>query len=109
MACQSDNLLADGATWAAILEPALCQDSAAAETLTRLLFTMKKAIDSGPEGATRASNTLLNGVELIYLHTDVHRAALKLFVLSLDGNLSPQDEPLSLINAAIERASGQTH
>ena len=106
---QSDHLLADETTWAAILEPALCQDSAATEILARLLFIIKKAIDSGPEGAIQASNTLLNGIELIYLHTDAHKAALKLFVLSLDGNLKPQDEPLRLINAAIERAAGQTH
>ena len=108
MESQSDNLLSDDTTWTAILEPALCQDPAAAEILARLLFTIKKAIDSGPEGATQASYTLLNGVELIYLHTDAHKAALKLFVLSLDGNLKPQDEPLRLINAAIERAAGQT-
>ena len=96
--------LADEEGWAAILEPALCQDAAAVECLARLLFTIKRAIDSGPEGAIQASKTLLDGIESIYLHTKVHKAAVKLYVLSLEGNLKPQDEPLNLINAALERS-----
>lgn len=108
MECPDKNLLADDLTWRAILEPSLCQDSAAAEVLARLLFTLKRAIDSGPEGALRASRTLLNGIELIYLHTSAHKAALKLYLLSLEGNLKPHDEPLRLINAAIERGTGAT-
>ena len=95
--------LADEEGWAAILEPALRQDAAAVECLARLLFTIKRAIDSGPEGAMQASKMLLDGIESIYLHTNAHKAAVKLYVLSLEGNLKPQDEPLNLINAALER------
>ena len=95
--------LADGEDWAAILGPTLSQDAAAVECLARLLFRIKRAIDSGPEGAVRASGALLNGIELLYLHTDTHKAAVKLYVLSLGGTLKPQDEPLNLINAALER------
>ncbi|MDT4951984.1 MAG: hypothetical protein QOJ02_122 [Acidobacteriota bacterium] len=105
----NENLLADKETWTAILEPVLCQDAAAVECLARLLFTIKKAVDSGPEGARQASNTLLDGIELIYLHTNTHKAALKLYVLSLEGKLEPKDEPLNLINAAIERDRSQAH
>ena len=97
------NLLVGRETWTAILEPALCEDSAAVECLARLLFTIKKAIDDGPDGARRASSTLSAGIELIYLYTDAHKAARKLYVLSLTGQLKPQDEPLRLINEAIER------
>lgn len=99
--------LADGEDWAAILAPALCQDAAAAECLARLLFTIKRAIESGPEGAIQAGRMLLDGIETIYLHTNAHKAALKLYVLSLEGNLKPQDEPLNLINAALERGEGR--
>jgi hypothetical protein len=95
--------LADKETWVAVLEPALCQDTAAVECLARLLFTIKRAIDSGPEGAVQASKTLLDGIELIYLYTNAHKAAVNLYVLSLEGKLKPQDEPLNLINAALER------
>jgi hypothetical protein len=106
MECQSEKLLADDRTWTAILEPALCQDAAAVECLARLLLTIKRAIDSGHEGAMRASKTLLNGIELMYLHTNAHKAAVKLYVLSLEGKLKPEDEPLNLINGAIERGKG---
>lgn len=109
MESRQENLLADNETWAAILEPALCQDSAAVDALARLLSVLKKAIDGGPEGAMRASRTLQQGIEAAYLHTKAHRAALRLYVLSPEGNLKPQDEPLRLINAAIERGQGRTH
>lgn len=82
MKCQGENLLADDETWKAILESDLCKDSAAIEILARLLLTIGRAIESGPEGAIRASKTLLNGIELIYLHTNAHKAALKLYTYS---------------------------
>lgn len=90
MKCPSEHLLADDVTWNAILKPALCQDADAVDVLARLLFTIKKAIDTDQEGVTQASQTLLNGIELIYLHTNAHKAALKLYVLSLEGTLKPQ-------------------
>ena len=100
-------LLADKEDWAAILEPALCQDAAAVECLAQILFRIKRAIDSGPEGAMQASKMLLDGIESIYLHTNTHKAALKLYMLSLEGTLKPQDEPLNLINAALERGKSR--
>src|SRR3712207_6771369 len=93
--------LADEEDWAALLELVSGQGAAAVERLARLLFTIKRAIDSGPEGAIQASQTLLSGIESIYLHTNAHKAAFKLYVLSLEGDLKPQDEPLNLINAAL--------
>lgn len=51
----------------------------------------------------QASKTLLDSIEFIYLYTDTHKAAVKLYVLSLEGELKPQDEPLNLVNAALER------
>jgi hypothetical protein len=100
-----EGLAVDHADWTAILKPALCQDSAAAECLARLLFTIKKAIDNGPDGLEQASKALLAGIESAYLYTDSHSAALKLFLLSLTGQLKPQDEPLQLINEAIKRST----
>jgi hypothetical protein len=101
------HLLADGKDWAAILEPALCQDAAAVECLARLLFRIKRAIDSGTEGAVQASRALLDSIELLYLYTNAHKAAVKLYVLSLEGDLKPQDEPLNLVNAALERGGSR--
>lgn len=109
MRCSEENLLADETTWTAILEPALCQDPAAAECLARLLFTIKKAIDSGADGVRQASRTLSHGIELIYPYTNAHKAALELYLLSLEGDLRPQDEPVNLINTAIKRGGSGAH
>jgi hypothetical protein len=102
-----DELLADEQTWLNILEPELCKDSAAVECLARLLFLLKKEINDGPEGVIRASKILSNGIKIMYLYTKAHKAALKLYVLSLGGELKPQDEPFNLINAAIERGESK--
>jgi hypothetical protein len=101
---ERDELLADDQTWLNILEPELCKDVAAVECLARLLFVIKKEINSGNEGVKRASRILSEGIEAIYLYTNAHKAALKLYVLSLEGELKPQDEPLNLVSAAIERS-----
>lgn len=74
------NLLADEEDWTGVLDPVFCQDAAAVELLARILFKIKTAIDSGPEGAMRASRTLQQGIELMYLHTQAHQSALKLYV-----------------------------
>ena len=97
-------LLADDQTWINILEPELCKDAAAVECLARLLFSIKKEINSGNEGVTRASRILSEGIDAMYLYTNAHKAALKLYILSLEGELKPQDEPLNLVSAAIERS-----
>lgn len=90
-------------TWLNILEPELCKDVAAVESLARLLFIIREEMNSGPEGVIRASEVLSNGIEVMYLYTSAHKAALKLYLLSLRGELQPQDEPVNLINAAIKR------
>lgn len=57
----------------------------------------------------QASRALLDGIEVLYLYTNTHKAAVKLYVLSLEGNLKPQDEPLNLINVALERGDSLPH
>ena len=94
-------LLIDEETWQAIDDPRT------AEYIARGLFVIKEAIESGPEGAGEASEVILANIEAAYLHTEAHRAALKLYLLSLTGRLRPEDEPLQLINGAIERGARQ--
>jgi hypothetical protein len=94
---QRHDLLIDGQTWQAINDPVTADD------IARGLFTLKAAIDSNPDGAKKASAAILANIESAYLHTNAHRAALKLYLLSLTGHLKPEDEPLQLINGAIKR------
>lgn len=93
--CQ--DLLIDERTWQAIHDPRT------ADSIARGLFVIREAIESGPEGAREASDAILANIEATYLHTEAHRAALKLYLLSLTGHLKPEDEPLQLINGAIKR------
>jgi hypothetical protein len=95
------DLLIDEQTWRAINDPKT------AEFIARALFVIKEAIDSGPEGASEASEVILANIESAYLHTEAHRAALGLYMLSLPAHLRPEDEPLRLINGAIERGAAQ--
>jgi hypothetical protein len=97
--CQ--DLLIDERTWQAISDPKT------AEYIARALFVIREAIDSGPEGVGEASELILADIESAYLHTDAHRAAVRLYLLSLTGRLKPEDEPLRLINDAIERGRAQ--
>jgi hypothetical protein len=99
------DFLVDAQTWAIILEPALCSDPAAADSFARLLFAIKQAINSGPDGIKQATDALAKGIELTYLYTEAHKAALRLYQLSLTGHLKPQDEPLQLINQAIAKGA----
>jgi hypothetical protein len=90
-------LLIDERTWQAINDPK------AADLIARELFILRDTIDGGPDGAKEASDAILANIESAYLHTDAHRAALRLYLLSLTGQLKPEDEPLQLISGAIRR------
>lgn len=95
------DLLIDEQTWQAINDPKT------AEYIARRLFVIKQAIDSGSDGTKEASEAILANIEAAYLHTDAHRAAVKLYLLSLTGHLKPEDEPLRLIGRAIERGAAR--
>ena len=95
------DLLIDEQTWQAINDPKT------ADLIARGLFILKGAIDSGPEGVKEANEAILANIEAAYLHTDAHRAAVRLYLLSLTGQLKPEDEPLQLINGAIERGKAK--
>lgn len=97
--CQ--DLIIDEHTWQAINDPA------AADSVAHRLFMLKGAIDSGADGAKEASETILANIEAAYLHTEAHRAAVRLYLLYLTGRLKPEDEPLRLINGAIERGMAE--
>lgn len=95
------DLLIDERTWLAIDDPKT------AEWIARSLFVIKEAIESGPEGAREARDVILANIEAAYLHTEAYRAAFGLYMLSLTGQLKPEDEPLWLINGAIERGRAE--
>ena len=76
-------LLVGDETWRAILSR-LVSRPCAAETLARLLFTLKKAIEDGrTERSVRSRRCQRHRVYLPY--TKAHQAAFQLYTLSLEG------------------------
>ena len=71
--------------------------------LGQLFVSFRQAIDSGLHGINQTRQAFVDSIELIYLHSPVHQAALNLYRLSVEGQLKIEDEPLELINAAIQR------
>src|SRR5438132_10313717 len=101
--CNCRNLLADQETWEIILDRAFCNDPGAAECLAHLLFILKKAIASGPEGSMRVINTLQDGIRMVWPCTAEHKLARELYEIYLSGDLKPWDEPRQLLEGALER------
>jgi hypothetical protein len=102
--CNCRKLLADPETWEIILDPAFCNDPGAANSLAHLLFVLKKAIASGPEGSMRVINTLEDGIRMVWPYTEEHKLARELYEIYLSGNLKPWDEPRQLLEGALERS-----
>lgn len=74
-----------------------------ADALARLLDEFRDAIDGGRRGVEAARRGLVTAVELAYLRTGEHAAALRLYRLSLEGRLRAEDEPARLLGAAVAR------
>jgi len=101
--CGCRKLLADRETWHIILDPAFRNDPGAADCLAHLLFVLKKAIASGPEGSIRVINTLQDGIRMVWPYTEEHKLAYELYEIYLSGELKPWDEPRQLLEDALER------
>ncbi|MCA1566389.1 MAG: hypothetical protein LC803_12270 [Acidobacteria bacterium] len=98
-----ENLLIDRETLASNIGYILDHDPDAPDILARLFVELRQAIDGGLQGISRARNTLVTAVEITYLHSHSHVAALTLYRLAQEGQLKVEDEPTRLINSAIER------
>jgi hypothetical protein len=85
----------------------LTGDEHAPLLLGQLFVTFRQAIDSGLHGINQTRQALADSIELIYPHSPAHQAAFNLYRLSLEGQLKVEDEPLELINAAIERTTSR--
>src|SRR5258708_34681047 len=101
--CNCRNLLADQETWEIFLDPAFCNEPGAADFLAHLLFILKKAIASGPEGCIRVMNTLQDGIRMVWPYPEEHKLAHELYEIYLSGDLKPWDEPRQLLEGALER------
>ena len=89
--------------WLKLLEPMLLEDASLADAAGRLWYYLIEEIKSGPEGATRARQSLEDALRLTFQFTEAHKACRTLFEMSVAGQFSPEDDPLKALGAAIER------
>ena len=88
------------------VESILKGDANAPETLARMFISFRDAIRSGLRGMNQLDEALVATIEVIYLQSQAHVAALQLYVLSQEGHLRVEDEPLNVLGAAIARSRG---
>ncbi|MGH9759854.1 MAG: hypothetical protein ACREDR_14230, partial [Blastocatellia bacterium] len=67
--CDPNKVVIDRETWEICFEEVLEKSPGTLENLARTLFYLLTAIESGPEGITKASNSLKDGIEWAYLYT----------------------------------------
>jgi hypothetical protein len=103
--CVDEPPLFERAELAASLDVILSGDARAADEVARLLDSFRHALDGGLRGINEARAALVAAVELVYLRTNEHASALRLYRLSLEGHVLPGDEPNTLLDAAIARSS----
>ncbi len=101
--CHGENLLFTREELASDIASILKGNAHSAEALAHLFIILREAIGGGLEGIIKARETLAAGVELTFTHSRAHAAALDLYVLSVEGQLKVDDEPVRLIEAAIKR------
>ncbi len=103
--CRSveENLLFTREELAGDIASILRGDAHSAEALAHLFVNLREAVAGGLERINRARETLGAAVELTFTHSRAHAAALGLYVLSVEGRLRVEDEPVRLIGAAIKR------
>jgi hypothetical protein len=105
-ASEDENLLFCREELASDIALILKGDEYSPEALAHLFIILRGAMASGLEGIRRTSETLGAAVELTFAHSRAHAAALRLYLLAQEGRLKAEDEPVSLIGAAIERGTG---
>ena len=104
---EAENQLFDREDLASDIELILKGGPHAPDVLARLFITFSRAIESGLRGVDLTRRALLIAVEAIYLYSPAHDAALRLYFLSLQGELRVEDEPINLIHEAISRSSAR--
>ena len=99
-----EKLIVDQEWLAQAVESILKGDADAPETLARMFISFSDAIRSGLRGMNQLDEALAATIETIYLQSNAHVAALKLYLLAQEGQLRSEDEPLNVIGAAIARS-----
>ena len=101
--CADENLLFSREELASDIASILRGDAGSPDAPAQLFVVLRGAIAGGLDGINRTSETLAAAAELAFTHSRAHAAALRLYMLSQEGQLRVEDEPVRLLDAAIER------
>jgi hypothetical protein len=103
--CDEEYLLFSREELASDIAAILRGDAHSADALAQMFVVLREAVEGGLEGIKRTSATLAAAAELTFTHSPAHEAALRLYVLSREGRLRVEDEPVRLLSAAIARGT----
>ena len=97
-------LIVDQEWLAGAVESILKGDADAPETMAQMFISFRDAMRGGLRGMNELDEALVAAIEIIYLQSRAHVAALKLYVLAQEGQLRVEDEPLNVLGGAIARS-----
>ena len=90
--------------WLDFFREYLCGRPELAEHVARIWFALFEHHNEGPEGVRNARFIINQALRLTYPFTRSYRLAYRHYLLSLSGQVKPEDEPNNLLKASIARA-----
>jgi hypothetical protein len=94
----------DADNWQANFEEVLKGNPDLAHELAWLLHRIARELTEGKKGRKRVVNTMKLGVEWLYQFTDARKLSFQVFLLALEGRLTPSDKLEELLKGVIQRA-----
>src|ERR1700733_2422752 len=89
--------------WLDTFREYLCGHPELAEHVARIWFALLEHHSQGPEGVRDARFIIKQALSLTYPFTRSYRLAYRHYLLSLTGQVKPEDEPNNLLKASIAR------
>ena len=93
----------DDSIWLELFEAAFLDDDSVAEQAAKLWYYLLSQIESGPKGITAARQCLENGIRLTFPFTTTYKTCRSLFELSLAEDFDPENAPLTILKAAMQK------
>ena len=94
--------------WLEILGDNLARDPDAVHLFAQMMLGVNQMVISGTKGARRGANTVMDLIHELFVYSRTFAAARRLWILSLEGRLTPDNEPENVLEGAIERGLKET-
>jgi hypothetical protein len=94
----------DEGIWLDIMEPILTNNPDLADTLSEIWYSLRERAQGGERDIRSLCETLDIALDVTLPFTSAHKAFKELNDMSLAGDLSPENLPVTVLSAAITRA-----